>query len=240
MSCHEIVLDDALDLGDDWLERIQPVLFERWLTKTRHKRKASRGTWACEIATGCRTCSEHLSVPCSLLTEANEIARLLESSCYTDEPTTFFRLYLIVLSEFVSQLHDLSVLMGLNVGKPPREVKIWANRWAKHRLEFMVLHHPAIVFSDRYGGDESRLRGELMSGPCVDRGREVPFRLVGAETLANKTQVNLVAANSGIRTVVVVPPLSSFLDATMTYFRRFVDTALANSEAVKIFESKLF
>src|SRR5690349_23098677 len=104
MQCYEVVLDDQTVIPEDWLRQTQSRLFDKWASTTNHRPGASGGTWACEIYHGCTTCQEHLSLPCSLLAEANEIGTFLSTSCFSDEPAAFLRLYLILLSEFSSQL----------------------------------------------------------------------------------------------------------------------------------------
>ncbi len=90
-----------------WFEPTQRRLYDSWVCTTRHDGSATGGTWACEIASRCRTCNEHLSVPCSLLAEANEIGKFLGATCYSNDPGIFFRLYLILLDEFCAQLEEV-------------------------------------------------------------------------------------------------------------------------------------
>jgi hypothetical protein len=67
---------------EGWLQKTQDRLYQHWVKTTRHRKEASHGTWACEIASRCRTCREHLSIPCSLLQEGNEIGEFLNTPCY--------------------------------------------------------------------------------------------------------------------------------------------------------------
>jgi hypothetical protein len=105
MACDEVTLE-GLTVPPDWLGRTLGSLDERWTRRTHHRPGASGGTWACEIYHGCSSCQEHLSLPCSLLTEANEIGALLGAGCFSNDPATFLRLYLILLSEFADQYGD--------------------------------------------------------------------------------------------------------------------------------------
>ena len=69
-----------MDSEETWLEVTQAALYEHWGATTGHRPKANRSTWACEIAQGCRQCNEHLSLPCSLLAEANEVGLFLSTT----------------------------------------------------------------------------------------------------------------------------------------------------------------
>ena len=152
-------------------------LFEKWSSTTGASTQTVNGTWACEIAHGCRTCREHLSLPCSLLAEANEIGSFLNSTCFCEKPATFLRLYLLILSEFGSQLEQAAKLMDLGLSKKPRDVALWANRWAKHRLQILLQHHPLMAFADQYGDAwpeaERRFRTEPRLDDC---GNSQPVR----------------------------------------------------------------
>src|ERR1044072_2134834 len=85
----------------DWFTKTRLQLFESWTKTTRHGLKRPTNGWACEIGYGCRTCTDHLSIPCSLATEAHEIAVLLNKEWGEEEFPVFFRFYLVALSEFV-------------------------------------------------------------------------------------------------------------------------------------------
>ena len=234
---------DDLTEVEGWLQATQEKLYERWHGTTGHRPGASNGTWACRIARHCRTCNEHLSLPCSLLMEANEIAGFLNTPCYADSPQVFLRLYLIVLSEFVSQLHDVAALVGVQVGKPPSVVMVWANRWAKHRLHFLVQHHPQFIFADSFEEDWGKIAAKLPTCTAVDRcGEEHPLTVIDYEWLrqAIGKQPSLDDANDERQAVVAVPPLMSFLEPTIQYFREFIDTCLKSPELVRRFESSHF
>src|SRR5688500_12156253 len=145
----------------EWLSRTRQELYTQWVTRTGHKPGANNRTWACEIARGCRECDEHLSLPCSLLAEANEVGVFLGGSCFDQYPAAFVRLYLILLSEFVGQLADVAKQLRIDLGKPPKDVCVWANRWAKHKLHILVQHHPVMLYADRYGDRWARVSPKL-------------------------------------------------------------------------------
>lgn len=226
-----------------WLEAARKRLYEAWVGTTGHHPRASNNTWACEIASGCRTCDEHLSVPCSLLREANEIGHFLNTTCFTSTPWSFLRLYLILLSEFNQQLNDLAGMLKIRIGKPPKLVAVWANRWAKHRLNILVLHHPTILFADEYEQSWTQLEAELFRSvfECRD-GTKIPVEIIDTKWLerpqGGMKAPDLTAANAGNKAIVVVPPLDVFLAETIEYFRNFVDAALQNRSVVRHFEAR--
>lgn len=226
---------------EGWLPLTQAALFERWFKTTGHRSNARFNTWACEIANRCRTCDEHLSIPCSILREANEIGTFLESACYSDEPAGFLRLYLVLLSEFVNQLKDLSRLVKIKVEKPPKLVVVWANRWAKHRLGILVQHHPAFIFADKYGTTADQFFAELADASLTDScGFERPLQVIDTQWLSGHDSgtPDLNEANDGAQAIVTVPPLMSFMDEVIKYFRHVIDRFVESPEAVKRFESK--
>ena len=230
------------DCADDavWLKPAQERLYQEWAVTTGHRPDASNGTWACEIAYGCRTCNEHLSIPCSLLQEANEIADFLSHSCYSDA-VTFLRLYLIILSQFVNQLEDVARLIGVPIGRPPTLVTVWANRWAKHRL-----HYLSSIIEICFGQSRRRAganRPKLSTCKAVDDcGKEHPVKVIDYDWLARAVgkEPDLNDANDDQQAVLAVPPLMTFLRATIRYFREFVDACLARPELVRKFQSEHF
>jgi hypothetical protein len=224
----------------DWLERTRHALYDHWVKKTGHHPNAATGTWACEIAHGCRICNEHLSVPCSLLKEANEIGLFLSLPCFDENRAeTFLRLYLILLSEFVQQLNDLGGLLSLQMPKTPRMLNIWANHWAKHRLKILVQHHPKILFSDAFS-NSSTVAEDLPDWRYECRnGSSVPLAIIDTTWLASVGKTpDLPDANAGQKAVILVPSLRLFLDETVDHFREFIDRALKNENAVRRFESR--
>ncbi|HWE37519.1 MAG TPA: hypothetical protein VG406_13200 [Isosphaeraceae bacterium] len=242
MKCYEVVLDETTVIPDDWPQQTSGKLFEKWATTTGHRPEAGYGTWACEIATGCRTCREHLSLPCSLLAEANEIGAFLSSTCFCEEPATYLRLYLIILSEFGSQLDQAAKLMSLGLGKKPRLVALWANRWAKHRLQILLQHHPLMAFADQYGDEWPEAERRFHSEPLYDAcGNSQPVRIIDTHWLEHVHGGSMNPdANGPGRAIVLVPPLMGFLDEVIEYFRSFVDACLRDPGKIRRFESSSY
>ncbi|QDU29571.1 hypothetical protein ETAA8_46850 [Anatilimnocola aggregata] len=132
----------------DWFTKTRLHLLETWTKTTRHGLKRPTNGWACEIGYGCRTCTDHLSIPCSLATEAHEIAVLLNKEWIEEEFPVFFRFYLVALSEFVRNLESVAKMLGLKIPGPPGNVCSWCNNFAKHRLCILIQHHPGIIVAD--------------------------------------------------------------------------------------------
>jgi hypothetical protein len=242
MNCYAVYLDDPKEIPEGWLGSVQASLFKKWTATTRHRPGASGGTWACEIYHGCSTCSEHLSLPCSLLAEANEITSFLGSACYSDEPATYFRIYLMILSEFAAQLESVAQLMSLRTGKKPRLVALWANGWAKHRLQILLQHHPLMAFADAYGGRWAVAQVRFRDEPFVDRcGNRQPTRIIDTKWLeSHHGRQTCKDANGPGRAIILVPPMMTFLDEVIGYFRGFVDACLKDPERIRAFESSSF
>lgn len=237
--------NSAIEPKPHWLDETRARLHSHWVQRTGHSPGANQGTWACELARGCRTCNEHLSLPCSLLSEANEIGAFLSVPCFSDRAETFLRLYLILLSEFVQQLSDVAGLLAIRVSDAPRTLNIWSNCWAKDRVHILVQHHPQMIFADSYGPQWTEMEQKLSSLKSVDRcGSVKPCTIGNTEWLADTRQCgkspDLLVANSSSRLVLVVPHMQSFLDSTCNYFRTFLDKALEAPEAVRAFESEHF
>jgi hypothetical protein len=225
----------------DWFQSTQVRLLEMW-ARTGHVGDGRPNRWACEIYDHCRTCQEHLSLPCSLASEAEEIGFLLKATCFTDNPIAYIRLFLVLLSEFTDGLRNVAGLLRLQIGKPPRNVGLWCNNVAKHRLNLLVQHHPLYAFADSYGDAWEDFQPKLATTCIVDRcGNRRPLMVIDEDWLAaQKNTVDLVLANDERQALVVVPPLAEFLSSTMDYFRRFVDVCLKEPEIVKRFESEHF
>lgn len=242
MNCHYVCLDGQVEIPKDWLDSVREVLFQRWSGTTKHRPGAGGNTWACEIYHGCATCDEHLSLPCSLLAEANEIGAFLNTTCYSEDPSTFFRMYLFLLSEFTAQLFDIQKLLSLGIGKKPTLISIWANHWAKHRLQILLQHHPLIVFADSHGENwctvETRIRSEQFIDKCGNKHSTV---IIDNEWLSENNDKTLRSeANGPGKPIVVIPPMMEFLEEAIGYFRKFVDACVKDSDKIRRFESSSY
>jgi hypothetical protein len=148
------------------------------------------------------------------------------------------------LSEFVGQLHVLGKhVIGITIGKPPKELCVWANRWAKHRLQILAQHHPMMFFADKYRDKWREYASRLTTEPFVDRcGNEFPALIIDTDWLEkhdSKRKIDdLDEANGPARAVILVPPFRGFLDQAIGYFDEFVSACLSESEKIKRLESK--
>lgn len=106
-------MSDAMLQGEPvevvgWFGETQKTLYKHWTKTTRHNQNSSGGGWACEIYHKCATYNEHLSIPCSLATEATEISIFLKKDWADSEGLVWFRTYLFLLSEFAKNLERLA------------------------------------------------------------------------------------------------------------------------------------
>jgi hypothetical protein len=99
-----------------------------------------------------------------------------------------------------------------------------------------------MAFGDQYGDSwndaERRFRIEPLYDGC---GNSQPVRIIDTEWLAGShgKKIEPMANQSG-RAIVLVPPLTVFLDETITFFRAFVDACLKNVDSIRRFESEGF
>jgi hypothetical protein len=237
--CIELRLDNYPFTSDNWLASTQSDLYNLWSEKTKHIPNATNGTWACEIARGCRTCREHLSLPCSLLSEANEVGSFLSVSGFSQEPSMFLRLYLIILSEFTSQIEQIGDLMKLDIGKKPRLLALWANRWAKHRMQILLQHHPMMSFADAYGERWSEVEEVIRHANFRDKcGNEIKANFLDTKWLEENVGKRLRHDPNGPgRSIILVPHMKNFLVEVIQYFRDFVDACLSVPDRIRRFES---
>lgn len=223
----------------DWFISTRLLLLNTWTNTTRHGIKMPTNGWACEIGYGCRTCTDHLSIPCSLATEAHEIALLLNKPWEDHEFSVFFRFYLVALSEFVRNLESVAKLVGLRMPSAPDNVCSWCNNFAKHRLCILIQHHPGMIIADAYGVEWLEFKKRLPSAVFTDKcGNNRPLQIIDQKWFNGHRAADTAAANGEPQAVIVVPPLMEFLQSTMTYFRTLVDACQKEPELVKHFESE--
>jgi hypothetical protein len=226
--------------SDNWFELALTSAHDRWKSTTGHDPEKCDNAWAAEIAKHCQRRGEHLSLPCSLIREGNEIICFLNSVSSTIEPSVFFRLYLILLSEFCGQLKDISGVLRFEFPKTPSLVSIWSQRWAKHRLRILVQHHPLTLFADQYGQRwqevEVLARGDVYR---TENETDVPIIAIDTDWFRSNPgrRPGFEQANTGGQAIVFMPHMLSFLDETIDYYRAFIDKCIAAPEKVRQFES---
>lgn len=58
-------------------------------------------------------------------------------------------MFLMLLDDFIESLEDARRLLGdPKPPKPPANVSVWTNFFAKHRQNLLVMHHPACLMLD--------------------------------------------------------------------------------------------
>jgi hypothetical protein len=245
MGYHECTFDDETSPDLKWLHRVQPQLLKYWADETRHVKSAGGNTLCCEIVRAAGSAAQHMSMPCTLASEATEIGTFLSASCFNDDPVTFFRLYMFLLDEFCERIRKASKeVLDLPIGKEPKRISVWGNRWAKHRLQLSLQHHPMIAFCDRYkttpGELKKRAEAELGRDRC---GNTYPCRAVDTEELGKifgDGKPNHDYARENFMTMIIVPPLTEFLEDTANYLKDFVRLCKASMPALKKLESEHF
>jgi hypothetical protein len=221
-----------------WLRVVREKTAELWASQTGHLPGVNRGNWASELMRACADTQGHLSLPCSLREQADYIGVFLMSPSFDNSPVLFLKLYTMLLGEFNGQLQDVSRLMKFDIGKPPRLTSVWANCWAKHALSILVQHHPRYVFADElgtdwavYNHDHSKL---VMTDPS---GKQYQPPIIDTEWLCSNSQcTDPQSANFSKPPVVVVPPLATFIQECMQYYRKLIDGALEDPCRIRMFE----
>jgi hypothetical protein len=99
-----------------------------------------------------------------------------------------------------------------------------------------------MAFADQYGPEwlavEQRLRREPLADRC---GNTQQIRIIDTDWLKRHNTNELSAeANGPGRALILVPPMMDFLDATIGYFRKFIDSCLGDPERIRRFESAGF
>lgn len=226
-----------------WLRPTQTNLAMKWRERTGHFEGARNNSLACQMAVACRECEEHLSIPCSIASEANDIGTFLDTPFPIYRPDMFLRLLLMLLGEFVGNLKDINerIHLGINFKKPTLE--IWVNRWAKHRLTIAIQHHPTMLFADSKGQGWNAFAATLTEKSVLktDEGA-LPLLLMDEKWFrANATKTmfsgNVEQANSNVHALVVVPPMMTFIDETVHCFQLFVNAAKSNPHKIRRFEA---
>lgn len=218
-------------LYDDvsWFKPIRENLLNEWQTKTEvASPDGDPEPMACSILQAVNTATGHLSLACSLQSEAEQIEKLLNTTCFDDDPVVFFRLLLFLLDEFTARMQECYGLLGLRKApKQPILISIWTNRYAKHRTAILIQHHAQHLFED-----EPYFTG---ARTALDALGKITF--VDTEWLKSNQRVNLASANQDQQAVVIVPKQIEFLKDAIQYFSDFRSYACSNPKALEQFQS---
>jgi len=157
----------------------------------------------------------HRSLPCALADDDQALLDLLESSSADDDPVRFTRMFLMLLDDFIESLEDAQRLLGHpRPPKPPANVSVWTNYFAKHRQNLLVMHHPACL---------------MLDGPDAERW-QLAIRAAGNVTVIDqgwlgqrgKSTPDPVAVRANLDpAVVVLPRLDELLQPALAYYRDF-------------------
>lgn len=218
-----------------WIRPIRERLAEQWCLVTNHPGvKVNEGDWASSINNAFPDIKGHMSLPCSIRGQADEIGFFLMSDGMDDHPQLFLKMYLFLLAEFCGQLQDMAGLLGFKVRADCKLSKMWNNRWSKHNLSILLQHHPQIIFADELGADWHHATTDLTSifftGPA---GKRRDITRIDTEWLSKSQKPDLSKPPLGeTGAVVLVPPLRDFLCETMDFFCSFLVTAVEHPSSL--------
>jgi hypothetical protein len=239
---HRGQIEDEPSEVPDWFNKTRQQLFESWRARTGHDAQCDPRRWACEISSRCQRGGQHLSIPCSVGLDADELALLLKPGGYADHPVIYIRLYLMMLYEFTDTLHTLGKRLKFDLPDRPDRLKIWANCFAKHRALFQLQHHPGYAFADMYGPAAKQFFAVVHAKHFIDGcNNRRPLSIIDYRWFRNEERKQDGAVTNGpAQAIILVPPLEDFLSMTMDYFRKFVDACLRNQQSIQEYESMHF
>jgi hypothetical protein len=222
---NDVLLYDDLS----WFESVRSGLRSEWQTKTVVKSTAGGiESLACSLLQAVDTGTGHLSLACSLNSEADQIEKLLDTTCFDDDPVLFFRLLLFLLDEFTARMQECYRLIGKHPApKQPDLISVWSNRYAKHRTTILIQHHAQHVFED-----------EPRFGVTIDTlQKHGKIEFIDTNWLKANPKADPVSANRDLHSVVVIPQLIHFLTGAIRYYADFRAQACSLSRALEQFQS---
>lgn len=224
MSFNLLLPEDAT-----WFPGVRTSLHNEWQAKT--KIRSPDGEWdtlACNLHHAVPKQGGHLSIACSLNDETDQLVKVLQSTCYDDDPVLFFRVFLFLIDEFSARLEECYPLLGhVPATKQPELISVWTNRYAKHRTAILIQHHALHVFLDDPRGQ--RVVPVLLQQPHV--------MVIDTDWLKAHQKPEPLDAKAPRHAVVIIPPLSEFLNLTIGYYRAFWQFACSVPKALDQFQS---
>jgi hypothetical protein len=221
--------DMLLDNDLSWFEAVRINLLVEWQKSTViDNGKGDVESLACSILQAANVGTGHLSVACSLNNEAEQIEKLLTTTCFDDEPVVFFRLLLFLLDEFTARMQECSnLIQNRAFPRQPVLISVWTNRYAKHRTAILIQHHAQHLFEDepRFGAALASLR------------KHGKIQFIDTSWLKAHAKADIAGANRDIQSVVIVPPLIDFLTAAIHYYSDFRNFACSIPKALEQFQS---
>jgi len=211
----------------EWFPPSRAALAQLWHSRTTMTRDGSTQQIVCSLLDVACNTSGHLSLPCAIADEADQIQAFLNSHCFDDRPQLFFRLLLILLDEFTECLCKATVLCGAKKKslKQPDLLSIWTNHYAKHRQAIIIQHHAEHYFTED-------LTACLRLSPLG-----MKILPIDTEWLKKNPSANLEDANADKRAVIVVPKLSEFVAVAIDLYVEFVNFCKSNPAALERFHS---
>lgn len=221
--------NDLLLEDNAWFKPAREALLESWLTKTAvASPDDGEDSLACSLVHAVKKDAGHLSIACSLDSEADQIEKLLKTTGFDDDPVFFFRVFLFLFDEFTARLEECyRLLKHKPVPKQPELISVWTNRYAKHRTAILIQHHAQHLFRDDPKNAEAIQKLNVSSS--------VTF--IDTDWLKANRKADPVAANQNRHAVVIVPPLIDLQSAAIEYFIGFRNVAYANANQLEQFQS---
>lgn len=210
----------------DWFPAVRADLSAAW--------RQRRGNEP-ETALACRLANPadgtgHLSLPCSLANDDGTIEEFLGGASLDENPPRFLRLFLFLLDDFVESLQRAYKFAGTkNPPRAPDLISIWTNRFAKHRQNVLILHHPTYLFLDH-----------PTAGPWHDAAQKAQnLTIVDTDWLKARSS-NPDAQALGVNqnpSIIQVPKLRDFLDGALVFYDGFVNECAKTPAVLKGFET---
>ncbi len=224
-------------LLDGWYDGLRGDLSGLWVARTRHSLESSDSI-ICELVDKCAPSNGHLSFPCALASEGDCISAFLEYGIGVAYPILYARVLLLMLDEFADGLDKLSMQIGARTRRPPRDLSMWANNWAKHRLKLLTTHHPEEYMADQFKDQREELWAGSGDVRFIKNGVERVRQRLSPSDIAKLTCENAgedqLSAHSG-RYCVIVPPMNHFVTQLIEYYEWFVSECLQRPDALQKF-----
>jgi hypothetical protein len=225
-------MSNDLLLHDDlaWFAAVRSRLLNEWQTKTVvSSGKGDVESLACSILQAVNISTGHLSLACSLQSEAAQIEKLLNTICFDDDPVLFFRLFLFLLDEFTDRMQECSNLIQQRAfPEQPKLISVWTNRYAKHRTAILIQHHAQHLFEDEpeFGAAIAKLK------------KHGKIEFIDTAWLKTPQKADIAGANRDLQSVVIIPPLIHFLLEAIQYYSDFRQFACSAPKALEQFQSE--
>jgi|GEM_PF-4893613 len=225
-----------MDQQNEWHTPYCDELFQHWKRLTGHY-PGSGQTLACKIYHACGYPSEHVGFACSLSRSGNEISHFMRSGPSMLDEIMFAKLLILLLDEFVDGMRRICAKARLPVPKSPRNLSMWANIWAKHRVHLLLQHHPIEELVDLAHNDVIQMLNERQYIDLhSEKGDSTSCMVIDSKNLdllqERSNASSMLKSENWTPWIVLVPSLIGFLDEAYIVYKDFVDTCVQNKDKV--------